>query len=70
MALLAGRVLEVLVEGINPKKAQMAMGRIRQNKLCYFPGDGVALKGKLVQVQVTEVRAYTLMGEMVSGPQA
>lgn len=61
----AGRVLEVLVEGVNPQDTEQAMGRIRQNKLCYFPGDGVALFGQLVNVEIREVRAYTLFGVIV-----
>ena len=67
-SLYAGRVLQVLVEGVNPKNADQAMGRIRQNKLCYFPGDGIALKGQLVNVRVTEVRAYTLIGTITNDP--
>lgn len=61
----AGRDLEVLVEGPNPKAEGQAMGRSRHNKLVFFPGDGAALKGQLVQVQVEEVRAYSLLGRRV-----
>ena len=61
----AGRTLEVLVEGANPKAAGEAWGRTRHNKLAFFPGDGAALRGALVRVEVGEVRAYTLFGKMV-----
>eukprot|EP00466_Bigelowiella_natans_P000171 jgi/Bigna1/56990/fgenesh1_pm.1_\ len=61
----AGRELEVLVEGVNPRNAEQAFGRSRHNKLVYFDGDGDALKGQLVNVKIEEVRAYTLIGEMV-----
>jgi tRNA-2-methylthio-N6-dimethylallyladenosine synthase len=61
----AGRTLEVLVEGINPKNRQQACGRIRHNKLVYFDGDGVALKSKLVMVEIGECNAYSLFGKMV-----
>ncbi|KAK9841311.1 hypothetical protein WJX74_003675 [Apatococcus lobatus] len=60
-----GRTLEVLVEGVNPKDASQAMGRSRHNKLVFFPGDGQQLKGRLVQVAIDEVRAYTLTGHLV-----
>jgi tRNA-2-methylthio-N6-dimethylallyladenosine synthase len=61
----AGRTLEVLVEGPNPRDDRQAMGRTRHNKLCFFDGDGHALFGKLVMVQIELVRAYTLFGSMV-----
>ena len=42
-----------------------AVGRTRHNKLLYFPGDGPKLKGKLVDVHVDRVHAYTLYGKML-----
>ncbi|KAK9824523.1 hypothetical protein WJX72_011085 [[Myrmecia] bisecta] len=60
-----GRHLEVLVEGPNPKGVNQAMGRTQHNKLVFFDGDGAALKGQLVTVHVSMVRAYSLFGEMV-----
>lgn len=39
------------VEGPNPRDPGQAMGRTRHNKLAFFPGDGQALKGRLVQVR-------------------
>jgi tRNA-2-methylthio-N6-dimethylallyladenosine synthase len=65
----AGRALEVLVEGPNPRDPGQAVGRTRHNKLTFFDGDGAALKGRLVQVEITEVRAYTLVGRLVWGAQ-
>ncbi len=47
-----------------PCRAQ-AVGRTRHNKLCYFPGDGAALKGQLVHVHIDRVHAYTLYGRML-----
>ncbi|KAI7842407.1 hypothetical protein COHA_004046 [Chlorella ohadii] len=61
----AGRDLEVLVEGPNPRDSSQAVGRTRHNKLCYFPGDGAALKGQLVHVHIDRVHAYTLYGRML-----
>lgn len=45
-----------------------AFGRIRQNKLVYFDGDGTALRGQLVHVRVHECRAFSLFGSMVEDP--
>jgi tRNA-2-methylthio-N6-dimethylallyladenosine synthase len=64
----AGRAVEVLVEGVNPKDAAMAYGRSRHNKLVFFPGDGAALAGSLAWVRVDTVRAYSLFGEAVDKP--
>lgn len=60
-----GRVLEVLVEGPNPRDPGQAMGRTQHNKVTFFLGDGNALKGELVMVRIDDVKAYTLYGEMV-----
>lgn len=54
------------MEGPNPKNAGEAMGRNRQNKLTFFPGDGVGLKGQVVTVHVNRVHAYTLFGSQVA----
>ncbi|KXZ53400.1 hypothetical protein GPECTOR_7g1296 [Gonium pectorale] len=61
----AGRTLEVLVEGPNPRNPRQACGRIRHNKLVYFDGDGAALRGQLVAVEVGECNAFSLFGRMV-----
>ncbi len=59
-------LLQVLVEGPNPKKSDEAVGRNSQNKLVFFPGDGLQLKGKLLDVQIDYVHAYTLFGHMLT----
>ena len=59
-------LLQVLVEGPNPKKSDGAVGRNSQNKPVFFAGDGLQLKGKLVDVQIDHVHAYTLYGHMLS----
>lgn len=61
----AGRTLEVLVEGTNPKDAKQAYGRIRHNKLVYFNGDGAALKGRLAMVHIDQCNAFSLFGGLV-----
>ncbi len=66
MTLSVCSCLQVLVEGPNPKNAGEAMGRNRQNKLTFFPGDGVGLKGQVVTVHVNRVHAYTLFGSQVA----
>ncbi|MBP5972934.1 tRNA (N6-isopentenyl adenosine(37)-C2)-methylthiotransferase MiaB [Brasilonema sp. CT11] len=60
-----GRTEEVLVEDQNTKDKTQVMGRIRGNRLTFFTGDINKLKGKLVQVKITEVRAFSLTGEEI-----
>jgi tRNA-2-methylthio-N6-dimethylallyladenosine synthase len=59
-----GRIEEVLVEEQNPKDLTQVMGRTRGNHLAFFPGKIEELKGKLVNVKITEVRAFSLTGEI------
>jgi tRNA-2-methylthio-N6-dimethylallyladenosine synthase len=58
-----GRIEEVLVEDQNSKDKTQVMGRTRGNRLTFFTGDINELKGKLVKVKITEVRAFSLTGE-------
>ncbi len=58
-----GRVEEVLVEAQNPKDPTQVMGRTRGNRLTFFPGDIAQLKGQIISVKVTEIRAFSLTGE-------
>ncbi|MGQ4648029.1 tRNA (N6-isopentenyl adenosine(37)-C2)-methylthiotransferase MiaB [Lyngbya aestuarii] len=60
-----GRVEEVLVEEQNSKDTTQVMGRTRGNRLTFFTGNIEELKGQLVQVKITEVRAFSLTGERV-----
>ena len=59
-----GRIEEILVEDTNPKNAAQVMGRTRGNRLTFFEGDIAQLKGKLVKVKVSEVRPFSLTGEV------
>jgi len=59
----ANRIEEVLVEDVNPKDTSQVMGRTRGNRLTFFAGDINKLQGQLVEVQITEVRAFSLTGE-------
>lgn len=60
-----GRIEEVLVEDENPKDASQVMGRTRSNCLTFFPGKIEQLKGQLVKVKISEVRAFSLTGDRV-----
>ena len=59
------RIEDVLVEDQNPKNPSQVMGRTRTNRLTFFPGDITALKGQQVAVKITDVRAFSLTGEML-----
>ena len=61
-----GRVEEILVEGQNTKDPNQVMGRTRGNRLTFFPGNIEELKGKTVQVKITEIRSFSLTGEAVA----
>ena len=58
------RTVEVLVEDQNPRNANQVMGRTRQGRQVYFDGDIQVLKGEFVNVNITEARTWSLMGEM------
>jgi len=67
----AGRIEQILVEGINPKDPQQVMGRTRTNRLTFFPAArttpasepaGSWGPGDLAQVRIEAVRAFSLSG--------
>lgn len=60
-----GRTEEVLVEDINPKNPAQVMGRTRGNRLTFLDGKISELKGKLVEVKITEIRPFSLTGNML-----
>lgn len=60
-----GRRETVLVEDQNPKDATQVMGRTEGNRLTFFTGDIHQLKGQLVQVKITETRAFSLTGKQM-----
>jgi tRNA-2-methylthio-N6-dimethylallyladenosine synthase len=59
------RVEEVLVEDRNAKNPDQVLGRTRGNRLTFFNGDIEELRGKVVPVKISEVRAFSLTGDMV-----
>ena len=58
------KVVEVLVEDRNPKNGGEVMGRTRQGRQVFFEGEVENLKGKLVDVRITEARTWSLVGEI------
>ncbi len=58
---LVGSLVEILVEGRNPRDPQGLTGRTRTNKIVHFQGD-VSLTGTLVAVRITEGRPNCLIG--------
>jgi tRNA-2-methylthio-N6-dimethylallyladenosine synthase len=60
-----GRIEEVLVEDQNLKDKTQVMGRTRGNRLTFFAGDINELKGQLVKVKITEIRAFSLTAEPI-----
>jgi tRNA-2-methylthio-N6-dimethylallyladenosine synthase len=64
-----GKVEEVLVEERNTKRPEQVIGRTRTNRLVFFAGEIDELRGRLVQVRITEARKFSLTGELVGvGP--
>ena len=59
----AGRVERVLVEDQNPRDSNQVMGRTDGNRLTFFSGDIATLRGQIVPVNITQVRAFSLTGE-------
>jgi tRNA-2-methylthio-N6-dimethylallyladenosine synthase len=62
------RIEEVLVEDVNPKNPTQVMSRTRTNRLTFFAGDIQALRGHLIKVKITQVRAFSLTGERIDEP--
>eukprot|EP01031_Cornospumella_fuschlensis_P029006 gene29006-35011_t len=60
-----GRVQEVLVEEVNIKNPRQVIGRNPHSRLVFFEGNYQSLKGRTVQVRITEAKAYSLVGELV-----
>jgi len=60
-----GRIEQVLVEGQNPKDPTQVMGRTQGNRLTFFEGNITALRGKILPVQITQVRAFSLTGHPI-----
>ncbi|XTZ09919.1 MAG: MiaB/RimO family radical SAM methylthiotransferase, partial [cyanobacterium endosymbiont of Rhopalodia yunnanensis] len=59
-----GRIEKVLVEGQNPQDQTQVMGRTQGNRLTFFRGNINQLKGQIVEVRITETRAFSLTGNL------
>ncbi|CAI7882801.1 unnamed protein product, partial [Closterium sp. NIES-54] len=66
-----GRIEPLLVEGVNARAGREGevMGRTDTNRLTFFKG-GPELIGQIVPVRITDVRAVSLTGELVSAAAA
>lgn len=60
-----GRVEPVLVEQRNTRRPHQVVGRTRTNKLVFFDGDILQLKGSVVDVMITEALPFSLTGHKV-----
>jgi tRNA-2-methylthio-N6-dimethylallyladenosine synthase len=60
------RIVEVLVEGPSKNDESKLTGRTRTGKLVNFSGGDSNLKGKLINVKITEPQTWTLIGELVN----
>ncbi|MCX5686649.1 MAG: MiaB/RimO family radical SAM methylthiotransferase, partial [Candidatus Omnitrophica bacterium] len=61
---LEGKVMEILVDGMNRKESSVLAGRTRSNKIVVFSG-GRHLIEKLVNVHIDVAAPYVLKGGMV-----
>ncbi|WP_042428728.1 tRNA (N6-isopentenyl adenosine(37)-C2)-methylthiotransferase MiaB [Comamonas granuli] len=62
---LVGKVQRILVEGASKRDGSELMGRTECNRVVNFAG-GQRLVGQMVDVTITEAKAYTLRGEVRS----
>jgi tRNA-2-methylthio-N6-dimethylallyladenosine synthase len=65
----AGRIEEILIEGINTKVPNQVMGRTRTNRITFMENTtgqpAEALLGQTFRVKITEVRPFSLTGYAV-----
>jgi tRNA-2-methylthio-N6-dimethylallyladenosine synthase len=66
---LAGRTVEVLVDGTSKKNAGELSGRTRCNRVVNFDGQGSAAVGDLTQVRIDQVLSHSLRGTLASQPE-
>src|SRR3989454_11833006 len=66
---LAGRTMEVLVDGTSKKNAEELSGRTRCNRVVNFDGQGSVSLGDLTRVRITEALPHSLRGTLASRPE-
>jgi tRNA-2-methylthio-N6-dimethylallyladenosine synthase len=62
---LVGKVQRILVEGASKRDGSELMGRTECNRVVNFAG-GQRLVGQMVDMTITEAKAYTLRGEVLT----
>ena len=60
-----GQVMDVLVEQVNHQDNSLVTGRLSNNTVVHFPGDG-SLIGRIVPVTLKECKGFYYIGEAVS----
>jgi len=68
--LLAGRTMEVLVDGTSRKRPGELAGRTRCNRVVNFDGQGEVAVGDVVPIRVTEVLPHSLRGALATPEEA
>jgi tRNA-2-methylthio-N6-dimethylallyladenosine synthase len=68
--LLAGRTMEVLVDGTSRKSSGELSGRTRCNRVVNFDGQGEVAAGDVVQIRVTDVLPHSLRGALATPEEA
>ena len=66
----SNKIFKVLIEGDSKRSDQDFKGRNTQNKMIIFPKKEGLKKGDYVHVKVTNMTTATLLGEIVSDPNA
>jgi len=66
---LAGRTMEVLVDGVPKKNPRELSGRTRCNRVVNFDGQGSASAGDLTHVHIDQVLPHSLRGTLASQPE-
>ena len=59
-----GKVMDVLVEGLNEHDNKLVTGRLSNNSVVHFEGNE-ELIGKIVNVRLDEAKGFYYMGTMV-----
>lgn len=59
-----GRIMEVLVEGLDEQDENLLTGRLSNNLLVHFPGDP-RLIGSFQKIKLTEAKGFYYIGELV-----
>lgn len=60
-----GKIMEVLVEGLDEQDERLLTGRLSNNLLVHFPGNP-SLIGTFQNIKLTEAKGFYYIGEMVS----